>query len=219
MNCYLCKNACIKKGYKNRIQTYYCKGCQKYQRATSSYKMLRKEKLPWLIELNNEGCGIRSMSRLLKIPPSSVIRYLKQLAAIIPRFDVKESNQAYEIDELQTYIGKNTPSNYIWIAYAINRRTRQVIDFVVGKRTKENLKMLTDKISALHPRYIYTDGLNIYRSLIDKGVHKVQSFKINYIERKNLTLRTHLKRLNRKTICFSRSIAMLQACLMIYFFG
>ncbi|HMW09684.1 MAG TPA: transposase, partial [Bacteroidia bacterium] len=32
-------------------------------------------------------------------------------------------------------------------------------------------------------------------------------------------LRTHLKRLNRRTICFTRSAIMLFACLKIYFWG
>ncbi|WP_255539589.1 IS1 family transposase [Flavobacterium sp. CLA17] len=37
------------------------------------------------------------------------------------------------------------------------------------------------------------------------------------MERKNLTLRTHLKRLNRRTICFSKSLVVFTAVLKIYF--
>ncbi|MDL2326931.1 IS1 family transposase [Bacteroidales bacterium OttesenSCG-928-A14] len=33
---------------------------------------------------------------------------------------------------------------------------------------------------------------------------------------RNLTLRTHLKRLSRKTICFTRSVEMLSSCLKLY---
>ncbi|WP_188464902.1 IS1 family transposase [Marivirga lumbricoides] len=39
------------------------------------------------------------------------------------------------------------------------------------------------------------------------------------MERKNLSLRTHLKRLNTRSICFSKSKVMLIACLTIYFWG
>jgi insertion element IS1 protein InsB len=42
-------------------------------------------------------------------------------------------------------------------------------------------------------------------------------YSTNHIERFNLTLRTHLKRLNRRTICFSRSLVLLNAILKIYF--
>ncbi len=32
MNCYYCKNVCIKKGKQNNgTQKYYCKACEKYQ--------------------------------------------------------------------------------------------------------------------------------------------------------------------------------------------
>ncbi|WP_343791129.1 IS1 family transposase, partial [Wandonia haliotis] len=39
------------------------------------------------------------------------------------------------------------------------------------------------------------------------------------IERKNLTLRTHVKRLNRRTICYSKSLLTLSAIMRIYFWG
>lgn len=163
--------------------------------------------------------GIRNISRFLRISASNVIYQIKQLAATIRKSIVNEQNQEYEIDELHTYIGKNIPANYCWITYAINRKTKQVIDWVVGKRTKENFQKVVNSVLALHPRRIYTDGLNIYKSLISKSLHRVQSFRINYIERKNLTIRTHLKRLSRRTICFSRSVVMLIACLKIYFWA
>ncbi|WP_090469263.1 IS1 family transposase [Mucilaginibacter sp. OK268] len=37
------------------------------------------------------------------------------------------------------------------------------------------------------------------------------------MERKNLNLHTYLNRLNRRTIRFSKSISMLEACLKIFF--
>lgn len=101
--------------------------------------------------------------------------------------------------------------------YAINRTTGKVIDFCVGRRTKENIKQIIDKILLLNPKKIYTDGLNIYKSLIPEKIHKVFEHCTNKIERNNLTLRTHLKRLSRKTICFTRNHEMLENCLRIYF--
>jgi IS1 family transposase len=58
-----------------------------------------------------------------------------------------------------------------------------------------------------------------YRFLIAKKLHSTCLHATNHIERKNLTIRTHLKRLNRKTICFSRSLVLLTAILKIYFWG
>lgn len=127
----------------------------------------------------------------------------------------EEESQTYEIDELKTFIGNK--KNECWVMYALNRQTRQVIHAIVGRRTKENLKKLTDNVLSLNPKRIYTDGLNIYPSLISKTIHKVKPFLINRIERMNLTLRTHLKRLSRKTICFSRAQDMLEAGVKLYF--
>jgi insertion element IS1 protein InsB len=59
--------------------------------------------------------------------------------------------------------------------------------------------------------------LNIYQALVPGEIHTSNAYNINYIERNNLNLRTHLKRLSRRTICFTRSLLMLTACLKIYF--
>ena len=71
----------------------------------------------------------------------------------------------------------------------------------------------------LRQKKIYTDRLRNYSSLIDHSIHCISLYSTNHIERHNLTLRTHLKRLSRKTICFSRSAGILSAILKIYFWG
>jgi hypothetical protein len=55
------------------------------------------------------------------------------------------------------------------------------------------------------------------RNAMDEVISKFRN--TNHIERKNLSLRTHLKRLNRRTICFSKSLVILSACLRIYFWS
>ena len=99
------------------------------------------------------------------------------------------------------------------------QKKKQVIDIAVGSRTKSTLKKVTDTLLLSLPKAIYSDGLNIYQHLIPANIHKVQAHKINYIERMNLTLRTKLKRLNRKTICYSKNSTMLLAALKILVWG
>ena len=102
------------------------------------------------------------------------------------------------------------------VAYALDRQ-RNVIDFVVGRRTIATLRQLTDGLLASGVKEIRTDRLTHYQRLIPKDRHHRSIYGINHIERKNLTLRTHVKRLSRRTICFSRKLAMLESCLRIYF--
>ena len=97
------------------------------------------------------------------------------------------------------------------------RQTRQVVDLKVGSRTKKNLKRVTDTLLLAKAKQIFTDGLDLYKQIIPAALHKVKRYGTNHIERKNLTIRTHLKRLNRKSIAFSKSLLMLEACLKIYF--
>jgi IS1 family transposase len=107
----------------------------------------------------------------------------------------------------------------MYLIYAINRRSRKVIDFVIGNRTKENIKKVVASIMNYHPKRIFTDGLNSYPSLIPKPIHKPGRRLTNRIERKNLTLRNAVKRLSKGTLGFSRAIEMLEMVLKISVWG
>jgi insertion element IS1 protein InsB len=109
---------------------------------------------------------------------------------------------------------KNNP---VWLVYAINKNTKQIVGFYVGRRNNKTLDALIKTLINAKANRIYTDKLRNYKYLIPKEIHKTIRFGTNAIERKNLDLRTHLKRLNRRTICFSRSILILTAILKIYF--
>jgi len=118
---------------------------------------------------------------------------------------------------MHTYIMRK--ANPCYIIYAINKTTKQIIDLAVGSRTKENISKVIESLNVLNPKKIHTDKLNIYPGLINSEIHSTSPYKTNHIERFNLTLRTHLKRLSRKTICFSKSIKVLENCLRIYFWN
>ncbi len=160
-----------------------------------------------------EGCGIRSIARIIGISATTVITHIKGIAArlapvIIPK------GRAYEVDELSTYVGNR--KNRIWVAYALDRKDKRIVALRVGKRSKRMLRPLVETLVLADARSIRTDGLELYRSLVPAATHKVKRFGTNHIERMNVNFRTHLKRLARRTICYSKSIAMLRACAMIY---
>jgi insertion element IS1 protein InsB len=123
----------------------------------------------------------------------------------------------YEVDEMRTFLRYR--DKLIWIVYTLERDTKKVVSFNVGRRTNNTLSRVLDSIVLSNPLVIYTDKLKHYKYLIDQTIHKTNRFGTNHIERKNLTLRTHLKRLNRRTICYSKSIMILSAILSIYFWG
>ena len=213
MKCNYCKQKCTKEGRQiNGKQKYRCKSCYKYQQQHYNKKVADQS----IIDLLKEGCGIRSISRLLAISPTTTIRRILYISNQIQRPSIVRGKM-YEVDELCTYIGNKSRKK--WVAYSLRKDTKEVVNFAVGTRTKRTLQQLVNSLLLSEAKTIFTDKLNIYKSLIPEAIHCSRQYRINHIERKNLTLRTHLKRLNRRTICFSKSILMLTACLKIYFWG
>lgn len=164
-----------------------------------------------------EGVGIRSMGGILEYSPNTIIHCLLYLADKVIKPVYSESNQIYEVDEFCTYVGRNDPSHYKWVTYAINRSTKTIIDVVIGSRSKDNLGKVINSVKQLSPLKIITDRLPVYVNLVKPVKHETHKYGNNYIEPGNLTLRTHTKRLSRQTICFSRSLNMLRASILLYF--
>jgi insertion element IS1 protein InsB len=160
---------------------------------------------------------MRGIGRVLCIAVSTVLCKIRQIAASVAKPAVPLNRPCFEMDELRTYVGHK--GNEYWIAYAICPETKAVIDFTVGKRSKRTLKPVVNTLLLSGVDTIKTDRLNIYQSLVPAHRHVSKAYNTNQIERYNLNLRTHLKRLARRTICFSRSRAMLEACVRIYFWG
>jgi insertion element IS1 protein InsB len=197
--------------YKSK-QKYRCKYCGKCQVAHYSYNGCCKQTATQIKILLLEGCGIRSIGRILNISNNTVMRKIKLMASQIQKPAII-MGQTYQLDEMRTYIGNK--QNTKWIVYAINEKTKAVADFNIGSRNKQTLKRVTDTLLLSKAKTIKTDGLDIYRTLIPKKIHRVKQHGINHIERMNLTLRTKLKRLARKTLCFSKNKIMLESSMKL----
>lgn len=218
MQCQYCEGICQKAGRQvNGAQKYYCRGCKKYQQSTYRNRAWEGETDQRISDLVCEGVGIRGIARVLKIAVNTVLRRIRRIAKKVIKPAIRRHQQALEVDELRTFIGYK--GNEYWLAYALNSRTGEVIDFIIGRRTKSTLRMLVNTLLISEVKKIHTDKLTLYRGLIPATIHCCRANGTNHIERKNLTIRTHLKRLSRKTICFSRSYDMLESCMKIYFWG
>lgn len=108
-----------------------------------------------------------------------------------------------ECDEMWSYVGKKANQRWLW--YVIERTTRQVLAFVMGPRTDKTFRRLLELLPPKLVDRMNTDDWGAYNRV------PFEPLRINYkrgnqrIERKNLTFRTRIKRLTRKTICFSKS--------------
>ncbi len=197
-------------------QRYQCKSCKTINILNYTYNAYEKNTNQKIILLTKEGLGIRSTARILKISATTLLKRILTIANKIIRPTIK-FYQTYELDEMRIFVRKK--ANTIWLVYAINKQSKEVAGFYIGKRNNKTLNSVVKTLISAKPEKIFTDKLRNYKYLIPKEIHSIQKYGTNGIERKNLNLRTHLKRLNRKTICFSKNILVLTSVLKIYFWS
>lgn len=216
--CPCCKsNQIIKNGTtKCKKRQYLCKSCGKRFLDYYTYNACHERINSEIIHFTKEGLGVRNTARVLNISTTTLLKRILLIAKNIKQPMIPMGKE-YELDELCTYVGNK--DRRIWLVCALERQSRNIVSFNIGRRTNQTLKKVTECLHLAHSKRIFTDKLHNYRILIEKKVHKIVRYSTNRLERFHLTLRTHLKRLNRRTICFSKSIVVLTAILRIYLWG
>ena len=111
-----------------------------------------------------------------------------------------------EVDEMWSYVGKKREPRWLW--HAIDHRSGQVLAYVFGRRKDEVFLKLKGLLEPFGIKKYCTDYWGAYTRHLDADAHQPGKRNTQQIERKHLTLRTRIKRLMRKTICFSRSTQM-----------
>jgi insertion element IS1 protein InsB len=80
--------------------------------------------------------------------------------------------------------------------------------YVFGRRRDEVFLQLKALLEPFGITRFFTDQWEAYAQHLASAVHVPGKRNTQQIERKHLTLRTRVKRLARKTICFSKSAKM-----------
>jgi hypothetical protein len=81
---------------------------------------------------HNEGLGVRSISRILKIPVTSVQMLMERKAAKLQLPEPTQKNRTYLLDELQTFVGRNKESHRRYVVSAMDKRTGEVVAVTAG---------------------------------------------------------------------------------------
>jgi insertion element IS1 protein InsB len=95
-----------------------------------------------------------------------------------------------------------------WLWHAIDHQSGAVLAYVLASHQDEAFLQLKSLLEPFGIMQFYTDGWGAYQRHLAPSLHSVGKRNTQKIERKHLTLRTRIKRLARKTICFSKSIVM-----------
>jgi insertion element IS1 protein InsB len=89
-----------------------------------------------------------------------------------------------------------------------HHHTGKVLAYVFGRRQDQVFLQLKGLLEPFGIRRYDTDYWGAYTRHLDPDEHNPGKWNMQKIERKHLTLQTRIKRLTRKTICFSRSTHM-----------
>ena len=111
-----------------------------------------------------------------------------------------------EVDEMWSFVGNK--GNQRWLWHALDRSSGQVLAYVFGSRKDEVFLELKKLLLPFGIQKYCTDGWGAYERHIPAEQHEVGKRKTQIIERKHLRLRTRIKLLTRKTICYSRTEEM-----------
>ena len=114
--------------------------------------------------------------------------------------------QEAELDEMCSFVGRKKHPQWLW--GALDHQTGRILAYVFGRREDRALLQLKALLAPFGVRRFYTDGWGAYHRHLAPLHHVVGKRRTQQLERKHLTLRTRIKRVVRKTICFSRSVYM-----------
>ena len=100
------------------------------------------------------------------------------------------------------------------------RRTRQIVAYVIGSRGEEACRLLWERVPAAYKGGLCcTDFGAAYAEVLPQEQHRATgkgAGQTNHVERFNNVLRQRLGRLVRRTLSFSKSDVVYEACLLLF---
>jgi insertion element IS1 protein InsB len=202
---YLCQNTACAQG--SFLLDYCNRGCVPEVKHT-------------IIDMSLNANGVRDTARVLGISTDTVLSELKKTEAALESVNtallrtlhpdevtvaIERAGEA-EMDEMWSFGGNKKDQRWLW--QAIDHATGAVLAYVFGRRKDEVFLQLKGLLEPFTIIRFYTDSWGAYTRHLDPEEHNPGKHNTQKIERKHLTLRTRIKRLVRKTICFSKSMQM-----------
>lgn len=107
-------------------------------------------------------------------------------------------------DEMWSFVGCKKAQRWLW--WVEEAASGDVLAFVFGRRTHATFRRLQAVLATAGwaVKQWLTDAWGAYEACLPAEQRQAGKAPLQRLERKHLTLRTRLKRLTRKTICFSK---------------
>jgi insertion element IS1 protein InsB len=204
----------------NGKQNHQCKTCPRQFVQCSEQYLISDETRALIERLLLERISLRGICRAVGVGLKWLLGFLVQCVEALPDHlhvqpvtrhgDVIIQRLEVEADEMASFVQKKANKQWIWIA--MDAKSRQVIAFHVGDRSRRSAKRLWAKIPEAYRQHatFYTDQYVVYEGVIPAAQHKAISKlarKTNHVERFNNTLRQRVSRLVREALSFSKKLA------------
>jgi insertion element IS1 protein InsB len=204
----------------NGKQNHQCHDCGRQFVDRFAQDLVSADTRALIERLLVERISLRGICRAVGVNLKWLLGFLVQCFEALPAHlhvqpvtchgDVMIQQLAVEADEMSSFVHKEANKQWIWIA--MDAKTRQVIAFHVGDRSRKSAKRLWAKIPHAYRQHamFYTDQSVVYAGVIPAAQHRAISKlarTTNHIERFNNTLRQRVSRLVREALSFSKKLA------------
>jgi len=220
--CPRCKSPKYKKNghIHNGKQNHQCKDCGRQFVDGFEQDLVSDETRDLIERLLLERISLRGICRAVKVGLKWLLGFIVNCFEALPDHlnvqpiscnqDVMIQRLEVEADEMASFVQKKANKQWIWLA--MDAKTRQIIAFHVGDRSRKSFKKLWAMIPQAYRQHatFYTDHYVVYQGVIPAAQHYPigkLARKTNHIERFNNTLRQRVSRLVRSALSFSKTLA------------
>jgi insertion element IS1 protein InsB len=220
--CPRCQSSQYKKNghIHNGKQNHQCQACGRQFVECCEQALIADDTRALIERLLVERISLRGICRAVGVNLKWLLGFLVQCFEALPdhlhvqliacQQNVLIQRLEVEADEMASFVHKKANKQWIWIA--MDAKTRQVMAFHVGDRSRRSAKRLWAKIPHAYRQHatFYTDQYVVYAGVIPVAQHRAISKlarKTNHIERFNNTLRQRVSRLVREALSFSKKLA------------
>jgi len=195
----------VKNGIKSSgEQNYLCRKCGKQFQKEYFYQGCCKHIKMLVISMLVNGCGVRAISRVLKISIGCVLRTLVKAGELVNIRPQKTHYHMVQIDELYSFVGNKRKK--VWVIYAYDTESKEILAMTAGKRSSKQVRDLMKRLADIEVDFWCTDLWSSFSEVLPEGKHLKGKQFTKAIEGVNTALRNSCRRLHRRTVCFSKKV-------------
>ena len=185
-------------------QNYRCKACSRQFQDSYQYAGCIVDNKELVVKALCRGSGVKDCCALSGMSKVSVLKMIKSHAAAIVIKAKKRHYSRVQIDEQWSYVGKKEKK--VWMLYAYAPEEDEILAFTMGKRSAETLRRLMMKLKQLDIDWFLTDLWEAFAAVLPADRHLRGKQYTKNIEGINTWFRTRVRRLMRRTTCFSKEL-------------